>query len=63
VLGAFFDRDLVDEAHVFVSPKVIGDSKTAVAGRGRDAVLDNSRWITEMIENIDGDAYMRVIRG
>ncbi|MBS0265424.1 MAG: bifunctional diaminohydroxyphosphoribosylaminopyrimidine deaminase/5-amino-6-(5-phosphoribosylamino)uracil reductase RibD, partial [Planctomycetes bacterium] len=39
VLGAFFDEHLVDEAHVFVAPKILGGAQAipAVAGLGRSA--------------------------
>ncbi|MBI3822158.1 MAG: bifunctional diaminohydroxyphosphoribosylaminopyrimidine deaminase/5-amino-6-(5-phosphoribosylamino)uracil reductase RibD [Planctomycetes bacterium] len=64
VLGRFFDCDTVDEAHVFVAPKLIGavDAKSPVAGRGVETIADSARWITDTIENLDGDVYLRCIR-
>ncbi|MSQ94131.1 MAG: bifunctional diaminohydroxyphosphoribosylaminopyrimidine deaminase/5-amino-6-(5-phosphoribosylamino)uracil reductase RibD [Gemmataceae bacterium] len=64
VLGAFFDANAVDEIHVFVAPKIIGaaQAKTPVGGRGLDAILQSGAWITETIENIDGDVYMQCVR-
>jgi diaminohydroxyphosphoribosylaminopyrimidine deaminase / 5-amino-6-(5-phosphoribosylamino)uracil reductase len=63
VLGSFFDHDLVDEAHIYVAPKLLGAGKDAVCGQGHESILQSGRWITEVIENIDGDAYIRAIRG
>lgn len=64
VLGAMFDRDVVDEAHVFVAPKLIGaaHAKSPVAGRGVETIAQSAGWLTESIENLDGDAYLRLIR-
>ncbi len=64
VLGAFFDQQAVDEVHVFVAPKLIGgaQAKSPVAGRGLDAILASGNWLTEAIEEIDGDAYVRCVR-
>ena len=64
VLGAFFDCGAVDEAHVFVAPKLIGGAaaKSPVAGVGRPTIAQGDGWITETMENIDGDAYLRCIR-
>lgn len=63
VFGSLFDRDLVDEMHVFIAPRVIGAGKDAISGYGREAILQNTGWLTELIENIDGDAYVRAVRG
>jgi len=63
VLGRFFDRDLVDEIHLFIGPKLVGAGKDAVMGRGRDAIQQCGGWITESIENIDGDVYVHAVRG
>jgi diaminohydroxyphosphoribosylaminopyrimidine deaminase / 5-amino-6-(5-phosphoribosylamino)uracil reductase len=64
VLGKFFDLNVVDELHVFVSPKLIGgaQSKPPVGGRGVDVIAQSAGWITETIESMDGDAYMRCVR-
>ncbi|MBI2808646.1 MAG: bifunctional diaminohydroxyphosphoribosylaminopyrimidine deaminase/5-amino-6-(5-phosphoribosylamino)uracil reductase RibD [Planctomycetes bacterium] len=61
VLGAFFDARSVDEVHLFVAPKLIGGAgaKTPVAGLGIDVIADGTVWVTEAIENLDGDVYMR----
>ena len=64
VLGSFFALDAVDEIHAFVAPKVIGGdgAKSPIGGRGIDSIVQSGAWITETIENIDGDAYVRCIR-
>jgi diaminohydroxyphosphoribosylaminopyrimidine deaminase/5-amino-6-(5-phosphoribosylamino)uracil reductase len=64
VLGKLFGLNVVDEIHVFVGPKVIGgaQSKPPVGGRGVDVIAQSAGWITEAIESMDGDAYMRCVR-
>ena len=64
VLGTFFDMDLVDEAHVFICPKVIGGAaaKSPVAGRGVSQLVHAEKWVGESFEEIDGDAYVRLLR-
>jgi diaminohydroxyphosphoribosylaminopyrimidine deaminase/5-amino-6-(5-phosphoribosylamino)uracil reductase len=63
VFGKLFDRRLVDEVHLFIAPKLTGSSydKTPVAGRGFDTVALGGGWITESIQNTDGDAYIRCL--
>jgi diaminohydroxyphosphoribosylaminopyrimidine deaminase/5-amino-6-(5-phosphoribosylamino)uracil reductase len=64
VLGKMFDRNVVDEIHVFVSPKVLGgaQSKPPVGGRGVDVIAQSAGWISATVENVDGDAYLRCLR-
>jgi diaminohydroxyphosphoribosylaminopyrimidine deaminase/5-amino-6-(5-phosphoribosylamino)uracil reductase len=64
VLGTFFDRHAVDEVHVFVAPKQIGaaSAKSPVAGDGHETMAQSGAWITDTIENLDGDAYLRYLR-
>ncbi len=64
VLGSLFDRQAVDEIHVFVAPKLIGNdrAKSPVGGVGFEKLLDCHGWRTEAIENLDGDAYLHGIR-
>src|SRR5258706_9901281 len=50
IFGKLFDRNLVDEIHLFVGPKLIGAGqydKNPVAGRGRDMIAHSAAWITE----------------
>jgi diaminohydroxyphosphoribosylaminopyrimidine deaminase / 5-amino-6-(5-phosphoribosylamino)uracil reductase len=64
VLGAFFDQDLIDEAHVFIAPKIIGGAhaKTPVAGVGAAMIRETAGWITEAVERLGDDIYVRCIR-
>ena len=64
VFGKLFDRNAVDEVHLFVAPKLIGRifDKSPVAGRGKDSIALSGGWITESINNVDGDAYLRCRR-
>jgi diaminohydroxyphosphoribosylaminopyrimidine deaminase/5-amino-6-(5-phosphoribosylamino)uracil reductase len=61
VLGSFLDAAEIDEAHVFVAPRLAGGAgaKTAIGGRGVESIaaaLALSEWRAEMIE---GDVYLR----
>ena len=60
VLGAFFDEQLIDEAHVFVAPKLVGGAAapSPLMGIGLEAIprfpsIDDPR-----IEILDGDVYI-----
>jgi diaminohydroxyphosphoribosylaminopyrimidine deaminase/5-amino-6-(5-phosphoribosylamino)uracil reductase len=57
VLGAFFDAQLVDEARVYVAPKVIGgaDAPGPVAGVGRERMADALTWPHVRIDTLAGD--------
>jgi diaminohydroxyphosphoribosylaminopyrimidine deaminase/5-amino-6-(5-phosphoribosylamino)uracil reductase len=67
VLGGFFDRELIDEAHVFVAPKLVGgrEAKSPIGGTGRAEIPAGSSLEEIAIEIVDGDLYVRgiVIRG
>ncbi len=61
LLGAFFDAEQVDEAHVFLGPKIIGsaDARSPISGQG-------CRWIEEAagfellsLERIGDDVYLK----
>lgn len=59
-LGAFLDASAVDEAHVFLSPILIGGAaaKSPFAGQGVED-LDAARILTDFtIENLGGDLYL-----
>ena len=62
IFGSFFDLDVIDEAHVFIAPKLIGGAYaiSPVGGMGRETI--GPAWITEAIEYLDGDTYMRCVR-
>jgi diaminohydroxyphosphoribosylaminopyrimidine deaminase/5-amino-6-(5-phosphoribosylamino)uracil reductase len=60
ILGAFFDGQLIDEAHVFVAPKLLGGShaKPPLSGTGRPAPLELPDLEDPAIEILDGDVYL-----
>lgn len=64
LLGAFFDAGLVDEAHVFIGPKVIGsdDARSPVAGSGVDAIADAKMFSLDHVERVDDDVYVRYVK-
>jgi diaminohydroxyphosphoribosylaminopyrimidine deaminase/5-amino-6-(5-phosphoribosylamino)uracil reductase len=55
VLGAFFDANAVDEAWVFVAPKVLGEGAAAVAGRGVERIASALRAADTSVERIADD--------
>jgi diaminohydroxyphosphoribosylaminopyrimidine deaminase/5-amino-6-(5-phosphoribosylamino)uracil reductase len=60
LLGAFFDRQLIDEVHVFVAPKLLGgaDAKAPLAGAGRPAPPNLPDLESPTIEIFEGDVYI-----
>lgn len=62
IFGKLFDRNLVDEIHLFVGPKLLGAGQNPVAGRGKEMIAQAAGWATETIENLDGDVYLRCVR-
>ena len=60
LLGTFFDDDLVDEAHVFVAPKISGgrDAIPAVGGRGLDAIPQFTQLDPIEIRQVESDVYI-----
>lgn len=61
LLGAFFDAEQVDEAHVFIGPKVIGsaEARSPVAGQGAKWIADAALFELLECEQIGDDAYLR----
>ncbi len=61
VLGAFFDQQLIDEAHVFLAPKLLGGqaAKTPIAGKGLAEIPELPSLERPQIEVLDGDVYVR----
>ncbi|MBI3410942.1 MAG: bifunctional diaminohydroxyphosphoribosylaminopyrimidine deaminase/5-amino-6-(5-phosphoribosylamino)uracil reductase RibD [Planctomycetes bacterium] len=59
-LGAFLDAALIDEAHVFVAPKLFGGAAapSPIGGQGRATLVDAWQGIDWQVENLDGDAYL-----
>ncbi len=60
VLGSFFDEQLVDEAHVFIAPKIVGgfDAATPVAGRGLERIPSLSTLADVESRIVGGDTYI-----
>ncbi len=59
VLGSFLDAGLVDEAHVFIAPLLVGGtmSKTPIGGHGVAGIAEALRFPEASVERIDGDIY------
>ena len=60
LLGSFFDRQLIDELHVFIAPKLLGGTaaKSPLSGLGRSAPLEQSDLDSPEIERLIGDLYV-----
>lgn len=61
VLGSFCDANLIDEAHIFLGPQVLGgaDSPTAVAGYGVAKLAEASVFTDTIVEQVGSDLYIR----
>ncbi len=61
LLGAFFDAEQVDEAHVFLGPKVIGsaDAWGPISGEGCRWISDAARFELLSLERIGDDVYLK----
>ncbi|MCA9269373.1 MAG: dihydrofolate reductase family protein, partial [Planctomycetales bacterium] len=55
-----FDAHLVDEAHVFVAPKIAGGATAPgpVAGIGVELISAVRRLADVHVESLDGDVYI-----
>ncbi len=62
MLGSFFDSHLVDEAWVFVAPKIIGgtDATTAIGGVGVNRVVNGQTIRSLSTKNIGPDILYRL---
>ena len=60
LLGRLFEHDLVDEAHVYVAPMLLGDEQAKPAARGRVAerLTDAKRFTLERVKRIEDDVLM-----
>jgi len=65
ILGAFFDAQLVDEAHVFIAPKIAGgrDAPSPVAGMGVELMQQALQLQEVKIEQVGEDVYVRGLVG
>ncbi|MFK7820406.1 MAG: bifunctional diaminohydroxyphosphoribosylaminopyrimidine deaminase/5-amino-6-(5-phosphoribosylamino)uracil reductase RibD [Planctomycetaceae bacterium] len=61
VLGSFFDNRHIDEAHVFVAPKIVGgsDSATPIAGYGLDSIPEMPDLQNLQFKQIEQDLYIQ----
>lgn len=60
VLGSFFDAGLVDEAHVFIAPKLLGGgaAPSPIAGQGWLHMAEAGVLVSPRIETLEGDVYI-----
>ncbi len=60
VLGSFLDASEIDEAHVFIAPKLVGGAaaRTAVAGKGVAKLAEAVTLANWRVESIDGDVLL-----
>lgn len=60
LLGSFFDRDLIDEVHAFVAPKLLGgaQAKTPIGGVGLPEPPALPQLTDPKIEICGGDVYV-----
>lgn len=58
--GAFFEHQLIDELHAFISPKLVGGTQalTPIGGRGIDFVPELASLESPSVELLDGDVYI-----
>ncbi|QDU90790.1 Riboflavin biosynthesis protein RibD [Pirellulimonas nuda] len=61
LLGSMFDARLVDEAHVFVATKLIGGAgaPSPMGGAGQGTIAAGARLVDAVIEQVEGDVYIR----
>jgi diaminohydroxyphosphoribosylaminopyrimidine deaminase/5-amino-6-(5-phosphoribosylamino)uracil reductase len=64
VLGGFLDAGAIDEAHVFVAPRLAGgaDARTPIGGRGVEKIADALTFPEWRVETIDGDVLLHAWR-
>jgi diaminohydroxyphosphoribosylaminopyrimidine deaminase/5-amino-6-(5-phosphoribosylamino)uracil reductase len=60
VLGSFLDARAVDEAHVFVAPRLAGGAAalTPVGGRGVEHIADALALSEWTVEQVEGDVLL-----
>lgn len=59
LLRTLFDAELVDEVHVFIAPRAIGDETlpSPVGGTNADEIVAALGLTNPMVTDLDGDAY------
>ena len=60
MLGAFFDKGLIDEVHAFIALKLVGgsDAPSPLAGHGLEMVTDCPSIQQPALQVLDGDIYL-----
>ncbi len=60
ILGSLFDRNWIDEAHVFIAPKLVGGAGaiTPISGNGLDSMQIAQQLQEVVVQNLDGDIYV-----
>ncbi len=60
LLGRLFEHNMVDEAHVYIAPMLLGDEQAKPVARGRVAerLADAKRFTLERVRRIDDDVLM-----
>jgi diaminohydroxyphosphoribosylaminopyrimidine deaminase/5-amino-6-(5-phosphoribosylamino)uracil reductase len=60
LLGTLFDRQLIDEVHVFIAPKMVGGNAaiSPVGGAGIEQMAQALALADITIEELDGDVYV-----
>ncbi|MBM4075754.1 MAG: riboflavin biosynthesis protein RibD, partial [Planctomycetes bacterium] len=60
VLGSFFDRDAIDEVHVFIAPKLVGGATASspMAGFGRELMKQAAALSDVEYEILGSDVYV-----
>ena len=61
LLGSLFDRQLVDEAHVFIAPKFCGDrdAVSPIGGLGVETIPQQPELCPCVITQVEQDVYLR----
>jgi diaminohydroxyphosphoribosylaminopyrimidine deaminase/5-amino-6-(5-phosphoribosylamino)uracil reductase len=61
LLGTFRDADAIDEAHVFIAPKIVGGANalSPIGGAGLEVIADAKPLAGWTITELDGDIYAR----
>lgn len=60
LMGTLFDARMIDEAHVFIAPKLAGGkgAVTPIAGQGIDEMANALTFTRPHVEMLDGDIYL-----
>ncbi len=64
LLGRLFDGDLVDEAHVYIAPFLLGDeqAKPGIRGRVAERLADGKRFALRRVKRIRDDVLIEYAR-